>query len=312
MKKFKFYIWAYIRSMRPALFLISGSVGILGIVLSGEPVTFLRVFSILSVVFIGWGVNQVINDLLGLKEDRINAPHRPLLTGELPISLAWSFSLILFLFGALTTFILNPLALFLYVFVFLLNIIYEYAKGIPMIGNLVFAFLVPSCLYYAVICMNGQADLGVIFSAKLAPIALALYLINNSLCFFTYYKDYEGDKFANKKTLVVFLGPGRAKRLNYLFSLAPFVIALPFVLRVWYQELSLMFFLLIIISFMIIQYASSLFCRIQTAAEQVVSLRWNFLGVVLFQLSFVALATQSLAMILFLSAFLLFNLLYSW
>ena len=38
---------------------------------------------ILFLLFLSWGINQIINDYLGLKEDRINAPDRPMVTGEL-------------------------------------------------------------------------------------------------------------------------------------------------------------------------------------------------------------------------------------
>ena len=34
-------------------------------------------------LFLSWGINQIINDYLGLKEDRVNAPNRPMVTGEL-------------------------------------------------------------------------------------------------------------------------------------------------------------------------------------------------------------------------------------
>ena len=38
---------------------------------------------ILAILFLAWGINQIFNDYLGLEEDRINAPDRPMVTGEL-------------------------------------------------------------------------------------------------------------------------------------------------------------------------------------------------------------------------------------
>jgi geranylgeranylglycerol-phosphate geranylgeranyltransferase len=36
---------------------------------------------ILVILFLAWGINQIINDFLGQKEDRINAPERPMVSG---------------------------------------------------------------------------------------------------------------------------------------------------------------------------------------------------------------------------------------
>jgi geranylgeranylglycerol-phosphate geranylgeranyltransferase len=175
--------------MRSYLFFISGMAGWLGIIFSGTDSSVGRTTAILSVVFIGWGVNQVINDLLGLKEDKINAPHRPLVTGELPVRQAVMLSIIFFILGGFTTFLLNPKALTLFLSVFILNIIYEYSKEIPLLGNIIFGLLIAPCVYYGAMCTNNKG-LEILLDKDLTFLAISVVLINFIVAFFTYYKDF--------------------------------------------------------------------------------------------------------------------------
>lgn len=85
---------------------------------------------ILALVFLSWGINQIINDYLGLKEDRINAPERPMVTGQLPPGPALGLSFFfLALTGAFTWFYLQPAAIIPLILGVSLNVLYEYAKG---------------------------------------------------------------------------------------------------------------------------------------------------------------------------------------
>lgn len=304
----KHVIFAYIKSMRPYLFFISGMAGCLGIVFSGVPLSMNRVIYILSVVFLGWGVNQVINDLLGLKEDRINAPHRPLVTGALPINTAILFSMSLFVLGGFITYTLNKQALILYFLVFALNIIYEYSKSIPLLGNVVFGLLLAPCVYYGAMCMNNKG-LEILLDKRLLLLALAIILVSITVAFFTYYKDYAGDKISGKKTIIVQLTPQKAKYLNFLVSSLPFTAVL--FLPAWGETINIYFFIFITLSFIILQYTAFLFFKNPQRGDTYYSLKWNFCGAVLFETSFIALVSPLIAGIMYATNFILVGFLFS-
>ena len=313
MKKYKHgekISFAYLKSMRPYLFFVSGMAGCLGLVFSGRPVSFGRAAAVLSVVFLGWGVNQVINDLLGLPEDKINAPHRPLVTGALPRRPAILLSMFLFILGGIVTFYLNPSALVLYLFVFILNIAYEFSKKIPWLGNIVFSLLLAPCLYYGAMCVNKEG-LGIFADKKLFLLATAIIMINIMAAFFTYYKDYRGDKAAGKKTVIVQLGPGKAKYLNHLVSAFPFsVLLFLFYSPVWKDDINPYFLILMLLTFIILQYTAFLFFKRPAGKDAYYSLKWNFRGVVLFKTSFIALVNPLMAGVLYLVNFILVGFLF--
>ncbi len=303
-------IFAYIKSMRPYLFFLSGMAGLLGIMFSGTNASIGRIISILSVVFLGWGVNQVVNDLLGLKEDRINAPHRPLVTGTLPIPVAIYFSIFLFVLGGYITYLLNAQALVLYFLVFAINIVYEYAKSIPLFGNIVFGFLLVPCIYYGSMCMNGRG-LEILLDEKLLILAIAAILINITVAFFTYYKDFIGDRIAGKRTIIVQLTPDRAKYLNYLVSMLPFLVILFLLFSpMWKENINLYFIGFMFSTFIILQYTAFLFFKSPQGERTYYSLKWNFRGAVLFKTSFIALVNPLMAAILYAINFILVGFLF--
>lgn len=78
---------AYIKSMRLYYAFVTGIAGWVGVsfyhwLMPGQA-GFVRSSLILAMLFLSWGINQIFNDYLGLREDRINAPNRPMVTGEL-------------------------------------------------------------------------------------------------------------------------------------------------------------------------------------------------------------------------------------
>jgi len=78
---------AYIKSMRLYYAFITGIAGWVGVSFyqfaMPEHYSHARATLLLVMLFLSWGVSQIINDYLGLREDRINAPNRPMVTGEL-------------------------------------------------------------------------------------------------------------------------------------------------------------------------------------------------------------------------------------
>ena len=78
------FIKAYIKSMRPYTFFITGIAGLVGMLLVSSSVNLLQRIIVLLLLFSSYGINQIINDLIGTKEDKINAPKRPIILTATP------------------------------------------------------------------------------------------------------------------------------------------------------------------------------------------------------------------------------------
>ena len=181
------FLRAYIKSMRLYYSFITGIAGWLGVsyyeyLATQSPLGGIEVippsekkFVILILLFLSWGINQIINDFLGLKEDRINAPDRPMVTGELNAKGALALTAFLLIVTALVTwFYLQPIAL---VFLFagvVLNVVYEWAKGHGIWGNVVFGLMIAMAPLFGGYAM-GPTDVS-IFTPRIFSILLMVHL----------------------------------------------------------------------------------------------------------------------------------------
>lgn len=180
--------------------------------------TYLKIFFIIA-VFTAYGVNQVINDYFGLEEDRINAPNRPMVTGELNPKIAVGFSILLMVILGIISFVIRPLSVYPLIAGVLLNILYEYAKGTPLWGNIVFGLSITSCTVYGFLFAGPLKE--ELFTPQRIFILVYLSYINGLMTYYTYFKDYEGDKKTNKKTFIVVKGLDYAKKVGVIFSIIP-------------------------------------------------------------------------------------------
>lgn len=195
----------YVQSMRLYYAFITGISGWIGVAfyqfLFPDRVGPARAALILCLLFLSWGTNQIINDFLGLQEDRINAPRRPMVTGALPIrpALFITGGCIVLTLGA--AWLLNPLALIPAVLGIALNVIYEYAKRFSLLGNLTFGLMIALCPVFGFLA-SGPTPAPLITSNRVA--VLLLVALNNAvMTYYTYFKDYEGDKRVGVRTFVV-------------------------------------------------------------------------------------------------------------
>lgn len=279
--------------------------GWLGIAFTAANASFWRQAAILIILFVGWGINQVINDILGLNEDRINAPHRPTVSGRLDINFAILLSLLLFLAGLIISFLLNKQAALIYILIFALNIAYERAKRMPILGNIAFGLPLATCVYYAAMCAGKMSAKAAFLNSALATLTLLVWAINFVLCFFSDFKDYEGDKTAGVKTLVVALGIKRAKYFGLLLVSIPFLLTfLCLKLRLLYAFSGVNYTALMLgISSVILIYCATAFFRNPAGEKAYYSLKWVILAAVLFQISILGLVNVKLASILFVLSF---------
>jgi geranylgeranylglycerol-phosphate geranylgeranyltransferase len=186
----------------------------------------LRSALILVLLFLSWGINQVVNDYLGLREDRINAPHRPMVTGELPPQAALLTSGILLAGVAVLTAVLNPWALAPLAAGVLLNVLYEYAKAWSLLGNAVFGLSIAMCTAYGFLAA-GPVPVPFLTSNRVCVFILVA-LMNGLMTYYTYFKDYRGDAAAGKRTFVVRHGLDVARYAGVVGAFLPALAFLAF------------------------------------------------------------------------------------
>jgi len=231
----KTFTWAYIKSMRLYYAFITGIAGWIGIAFykfqSPETYNLTRSAIILILLFLSWGINQIINDFFGLAEDRINAPNRPMVTGELNPQKALLTSIVLLVLVGLLSIKLNPWSLIPIIVGVLLNILYEYAKGWSIWGNIVFGLSISMCTIYGFLAAGPL--LGPIFTSNRICAVVLVAILNALMTFYTYFKDYYGDQKVGKKTLVVKYGLHTARYFGIIGAFLPTITFLFFALMNW-------------------------------------------------------------------------------
>ena len=263
---------------------------------------------VLVILFSSYGVNQVINDLLGTKEDKFNAPKRPSISGELDFKKAIITSFIIFIFGGVLTYILNPYALIVYLIGYIANISYEYLKGIPFIGNLWFGFMISLLPLYGAMVSSGLGLIEILNNSDLVLMSLLVLFSASTLCYFTYFRDSYGDKKANKLTAIILLSPKAAKAIGFLKILIPYVLLLLFFNWLSFKA-NILFLFMITITFLFSLYGASLYFSKDYNKKK--ALEITFESTVLFYVSLLGLINPYLALILYIASFLLIKLIYS-
>jgi geranylgeranylglycerol-phosphate geranylgeranyltransferase len=228
------FAWAYLKTMRLYYSFITGIAGWIGVSfyfhLKADryhlPIThedYLIGGVVLGILFLSWGVNQIFNDWLGLPEDRVNAPNRPMVTGELNVRWALTLSGSLMAVAAVVSAILNPWALIPLGAGFLLNFVYNYSKAWGMWANVVFGIMIANCTVYGFLAVGPIFDEPFFTSNRLTVVGLVA-LMNGLMTYFTYFKDYEGDKAAGKRTFIVRHGLATARIVGVIGTFLPTVL----------------------------------------------------------------------------------------
>ncbi len=262
-----------------------------------------RQIVIISILFLSWGVNQIINDYLGLKEDRINAPQRPMVTGEMNHKAALSVSAALML-GVffITWFYLEKIALIPLVLGVLLNVIYEYSKSRGILGNIVFGLMITMCSAYGFLAA-GPTQAPYFTKSRLSVIAI-VWLMNGLMTFYTYFKDYKGDRRAGKNTIIVHYG---LRRSRYISIISAFLPALLFISLYSAGQidapLNNTFIFLGILTLILEIQTGWLYFKNPVGEKTYYSLEANFRACTCGQAAFVALFNEQLALVLFILSY---------
>jgi len=265
---------------------------------------------ILTLLFLSWGINQIINDILGLKEDRINAPHRPMVTGELEPKKALFLSLALVVVSMIITWIyLEPIAIIPEVLGILLNILYEYAKGYGILGNVVFGLMITMCSAIGFLAA-GPTQAPYLTSSRVS-ILILVWIMNGLMTFYTFFKDYKGDKAANKRTIVVIFGLRKSRIIAVVSAFIPTIAFL----IIYYGNFIMarvnnIFLFLAALTVFLQIWTGFLYYKNPVGKKTYYSLATNFRACVCGQAALIALFNTELAMILFIVSYMFVGMLF--
>jgi geranylgeranylglycerol-phosphate geranylgeranyltransferase len=315
------FLKAYVKSMRLYYAFITGIAGWLGVSFYDHIATDYQTVEILPsiekkciiliILFLSWGINQIINDYLGLKEDRINAPQRPMVTGELNSRCALILSGALILGTTIITwFYLEPIALIPLLSGVLLNIIYEQVKSYGILGNLIFGLMITMCSAFGFLAAGPTQP--PYFTSSRISVLIVVLIMNGLMTFYTYFKDYDGDKAAGKKTVVVQYGLEKSRILAIFFSFFPTLIFVFIYLSGFIEALITNAFIILGLLTLYLQiWTGILYYKNPKGKLTYRSLVVNFRACTCGQATLIALFNKELAMTLFLVSYILIGFLFN-
>lgn len=171
---------------------------------------------LLTVGFLAWGVNQIFSDYLDRKEDSINAPHRPMVTGALHTRPALLLSTIFMLLFAAASAFVSLWTLPMLAVGAVLNAAYSLLKRVPVVNFLIYALAITCCALYGYAgTTNKCPDIAVIVLTTMLILPIHCLMCHNS-----YYKDIAGDRIAGVRTLQTCLPQGISLAVSVmLFSI---------------------------------------------------------------------------------------------
>ncbi len=158
----------------------------------------------------GWGVGQLINDLLDRDTDAVNAPGRPLADGRLPAGPVMAVTLFsgLVLLGALLA--IHPAAWMLAPAAVVLLVGYNKAKGLPVLGNIVHGGIAATAGGLGVLGALPPGDDSMLAAleglGEALPMLAAILTIDAWFILANYEKDRPGDRAAGYRTLPMLIG----------------------------------------------------------------------------------------------------------
>jgi geranylgeranylglycerol-phosphate geranylgeranyltransferase len=229
------FITSYIKSMRLYYTFVTGIAGWVGVSFynfkSPDDISAARSVLVLVLLFLSWGINQIVNDYLGMKEDRINAPNRPMVNGELNIRAAMIVTSILLVLMLVITWFLNPWALIPAIGGILLNVVYEYAKAFSLLANIVFGVMISMCTVYGFLAAGPLLD--PVFTTNRFTVVAMVAILNGLMTYYTYFKDYRGDKRAGKETFIVKYGLNVGRYVGVVGAFVSAIALLFFIMIDW-------------------------------------------------------------------------------
>ena len=217
--------YCYLRSMRLYYGFVTGTTTLVGCLASGHALAEGRTWLLFAMGFLAWGFNQIFSDWCDRKEDAVNAPHRPMVTGALRPAPAFAVSLVGLGAIAVVGFLLSPWTLVSLGIGGALNIAYSLLKRVPVLNCLVYACAISCCALF-----GWAGSVGALLPVERILLLIAyLVPIHFLMCHNSYYKDVPGDRAAGVRTLQT-ICPAAAAILSIVMMLVP-IVALKLVAR---------------------------------------------------------------------------------
>ena len=143
-----------------------------------------------------------------------------------------------------------------------------------------------------------------LFTSDRIAVISVVWLMNSLMTYYTYFKDYEGDKQAGKRTIIVKYGIEKARWIGIIFSFMPAVIFLLFYFNGFITVIpSRTFWILAALTLTLELWTAYLYYKNPVGEKTYDSLAANFRACACGQATFVALFNDQLALILFLISY---------
>lgn len=210
---------AVLLALRPQFFALPAGAALAGAAAAGQPALAPRVLVATAAAAAGWGVGQLLNDLVDRPADAIDAPHRPAVRGLLPDGPTVLVAGTLGALVATCTVLVHPMGALLAASAVTLLLAYDAAKRLPLAGNLAHGALIANAALIGAAAARPDASLAdVVRQSWLIALVsggwAAVYLEAN------YEKDRVGDARAGQRTLPQLVGLRLSAALRVAVGLA--------------------------------------------------------------------------------------------
>lgn len=191
------FVYYYLRSMRLYYGFVTGTTTLFGALVSGRTLAEGRTWLLFAMGFLAWGFNQIFSDWCDRREDAVNAPHRPMVTGALRPMPAFVVSSVGLAAIASVGYWLSPYTLLFLGVGGALNIAYSILKRVPVLNCLVYACAISCCALFGWVGATGSLPP----SSFCGALAFWVVPVHFLMCHNSYYKDVVGDREAGVRTL---------------------------------------------------------------------------------------------------------------
>ncbi|AFA39630.1 4-hydroxybenzoate polyprenyltransferase-related prenyltransferase [Pyrobaculum oguniense TE7] len=154
------------------------------------------------------------NDLSNLEEDRVNRPDAPLVSGRVSLATARAVAYGSLVAGAACAATLGLAPLSVYLTAAVLGVLYNVRlKRVPVVGNLIVAFLTSMTYIYGMAAAGRLSDVLMLLFASSLVANVGREFVKTAM-------DYQGDMRAGLKTLAVLIGPQKTAAVGGLVTAA--------------------------------------------------------------------------------------------
>ena len=184
---------------------------------------------LLVVVMLITAAGNVINDYFDAEIDAVNRADRPIPSGQVSLNAALWYAVFLFAAGIAISLFTNPLCAEIALFnAFLLALYAARFKSMPVVGNVVVAYLAGSMFLF------GGAFAGMSGLIHLMPLAVMTFLAMMARELLKDAEDVEGDKAGGASTLPIRIGVKKTAYCAFVFTLLSVGASMvPFLLWGW-------------------------------------------------------------------------------